>query len=229
MDIAIIEAFKLLRHYGIRVARSKVVDSPEDAIAFAERRTAKDPRFMPIVLRRITPGAQSGNAHLAVAASALQTEDAIRQAYINFAGAGTDGEILAQALTVPGTDITIAGRTEEDLGKVIAVSSATHSVEHMIPLGPAGAELLALNAQAFHHHGSRETAHRMLEHLLMRVSALFEETPVTAFRLAVRLHENSYTVLDASMTSPKTLHIKERLNRHAQDKRGEGYHPSGPQ
>ena len=228
MTIDTIEAFKLLKHYGIRVARSKVVDSPEDAIAFAERRTAKDPRFMPIVLRRIISGAPD-NARAAVAASALHTEDAIRQAYANFAGAGTNGKPLAQAVTDPGTDIAIVGRTEEARGKIIALRSATHSVECMVPLGSAGAEVLALNLQGFHHHGSSEKAHRMLEHLLIRISAFFEKTPVTEFRLAVRLHENSYTVVDAAMTSPKALHVKERLDRHAQDKRGEGYHPSGHQ
>lgn len=53
----------------------------------------------------------------------------------------------------------------------------------------------------------------MLEHLLLRVSAFFEETPVTDFRLAVRLHENSYAVLDAWMASPRALHVKERRIR----------------
>ena len=229
MTIDVIEAFKVLTHYGIHVARSKVVDSAEDAIAFAERRTAKDPRFIPIVLRRIGSGEASGDANLAVAGAALHTEDAIRQAYATLTAAGADEKILAQTATDPGTDITIAGRTDDTLGKVIALSNATHSVDHMIPLGAAGAEVLALNSQGFHHHGASEKARRMLEHLLIRASALFEKTPVTAFRLAVRLHENSYTVMNASMTSPKALHLKVRLDRHAQDKRGEGYHPSGKQ
>lgn len=228
MTIDKMEAFELLKHYEINVARSKIVDSPEDAIAFAERRTAKDPRFMPIVLRSIISGAP-GNAGSARAESALHTEEAIRLAYESLAGTGTNGKVLAQAVTDPGTDVTIVGRTQEDLGKVIVLSSATHSVERMIPLDLAGAELLALNLQAFHHHGSSEKAHRMLEHLLLRVSDFFEDSTVTEFLLAVRLHENSYTVLDASMTSPKALHFKERLGRHAQDKRGAGYHASGQQ
>ena len=134
-----------------------------------------------------------------------------------------------KVLTEPGTDITIAGNTDEHRGNIMVFGSATHSVECTMPLGAAGAEKLALNLQNFHHHGSSEKAHRMLEHLLLRTAEFFEKTPVTAFRLDVRLHQNSYTVLDASMTSPKALHVKERLGRHAQDKRAEGYHASGHQ
>jgi hypothetical protein len=208
MIIDTIEAFKLLTHYGIRVARSKFVDSAEDAIAFAERRTAKDPRLVPIVLRPDE--------------TALHDENAIRQAYARRAQDG-NGKILAQTATDPGTEIGIAGRTD-DGQKLIALQTANHTIERMAPLDSAGAEVLALNLQDFQHRGSSEKKHRMLEHLLLRVSALFEETPVTAFRLTVRLHENSYTVLDASMTSPKALHLKERLGHHAHDDRkGEEY------
>jgi len=224
MTNSTIEALNILKEFGVRVARTGVVDSPEDAIAFAERRTAKDPRFMPIVLRKIASGAAGHPAP----AAALHTEDAGRRAFVDVAGE-SGGKALAQLATEPGTDITVAGRTDEVRGKTLTLSSATHSVEAMVPLGSAGAEMLTLNLQAFHHRGSSEKAHRMLEHLLLRVSDFFEEMPVTEFQLAVRLHENSYTVLDASMTSPKALHAKQRLGRHAQDKRGAGYHPSGRQ
>jgi hypothetical protein len=206
-----------------------VVDSPEDAIAFAERRNAKDPRFMPIVLRRMISAVPAVNSHVAAAASALHTEAEIRHAYAELAGAGTTEKILAQTVTDPGTNITIVGRTEEANGKVMALDGVAHSVECMVPLGSAGAEVLARNSHGLAHHGSSEKAQRMLEHLLMRASELFEETPMTAFRLTVRLHENSYSVIDASMTSPKALHLKDRLDRHAQDRRGEGYHASGRQ
>jgi len=223
-----IDSFKALKHYGIRVARSAFVDSAEDAIAFAERRNARDPRFMPIVLRSIVPGAP-GNAESAPAEAPLRTEPAIRQAYGHLVQVGTNGKILAQAVTDPGTDITIVGRTKEALGKAIALHSATHSIERMIPLDPAGAEVLALNFQGYHHRGSSEKARRMLEHLLVRVSAFFETSGVTDFRLMVRTHENSYTVLDASMTSPKGLHFKERLDPRAHDRKGDEYHPAGLQ
>jgi hypothetical protein len=208
MIIDTIEALSLLKERGIRVARSKFVDSPEDAIAFAERRTAKDPRLVPIVLRPDeTP---------------LHDEGAIRQAYARRVQAG-DEKVLAQTATAAGTPVVIAGRIE-DGRKVVAVPSGTHGIERMVPLDTAGAEVLALHIRDFHHHGADEKAHRMVEHLLLRVSAFFEQTPVTEFRLTVRLHENSYTVTDASMTSPKALHLKKRLGHHAHDDRkGEEY------
>lgn len=215
MIIDTIEGFKALKHYGIHVARSKFVDSAQDAVAFAERRTAKDPRFMPIVLRG--------------AGSPLHTEDAVRKAYDRLVQAGAHGNILAQTVTDPGTDITIAGRTEETEGKIIALRSATHGVERMIPLDSGGAEMLVLNFQGYHHHGSSERGRRMLEHLLIRVSTFFEHSGVTEFQLAVRLHENSYTVLDASMTSPKPLHLKARLDPRAHDRKGDDYRPAGRQ
>ncbi len=228
MIIDTIEAFKALKQHGIRVARSTFADSAEDAIAFAERRTARDPRFMPIVLRNIVPGTQ-GNTESTPAESPLRTEDAVRQAYGHLVQVGTNGKILAQAITNPGTDITIVGRTNEACGKTIALHSATHSVERMIPLDSVGAEALALNFQGYHHRGSSEKERRMLEHLLVRVSAFFETSGVTDFRLVVRMHENSYTVLDASMRSPKALHFKERLDPRAHDRKGDEYHPAGLQ
>jgi hypothetical protein len=197
MNIETIEAFKALKHYGIHAARSKIVDSAEDAIAFAERRDARDPRFMPIVLRSSAPGGGPEP-------SALQTENAIRHTYEHLVQSAV-GKILAQEATEAGTDIAIAGRTDASDGKIIALQSAVNGVERMVPLDSAGAEFLASNFQGHHHHGTSEKARRMLEHLLLRTSAFFEHSGASQFRLTVRLHENSYTVIDASITAPKAL------------------------
>jgi len=224
-----IACFKALDHFGIHVARSKFVDSAEDAIAFAERRNARDPRLMPIVLRVVSPGTQESEK-LAIE-TPLESESAIERGYARMIReVGTaDGRILAQTATEPGTDIAISGQTDAVNGKTIALHSAEHSVQRMIPLDAAGAQALVENFEAHHHRGSREQTRRMLEHLLGRVSQFFAETPVTEFRLDVRLHENSYTVLDASMTTSKALHLKERLDRHAHDRKGDEFHPSGRQ
>ena len=50
MSIDKLNGLNLLDRYDIRVVRAKYVDSPEDAIAFAVRRTAQDERAMPIEL-----------------------------------------------------------------------------------------------------------------------------------------------------------------------------------
>ncbi len=231
MTIDKMDGFEALQHYGIQVARSKYVDSAEDAIAFAERRTAADPRFMPILLRSVPSGAQAYTGS-SLTEEPLETEKAVRAAFEHLRRAvGTSkGHILAQTMTDSGTDIKILGRTDDELGKqLIALRSATHSVERMIPLDTASAEALVANFQGYHHHGSSEKTRRMLEHLLMRVSKFFDDCGVTQFSIDVRMRENSYTVLDAMMTSPAALHVKKRLDPRAHDRKGDDYHPGGRQ
>lgn len=211
------DAFKALDHYEIRVARSKYVDSAEDAIAFAERRNAPDPRLVPITLR--TPAGAS-ERH-------LESEESIRSAYDRLFA--KSGRLMAQVAVEPGTDIVISGEVDEKVGKTITVQSSTHSVRQMVPIDPRAAETLVRNFQGYHHQGSREQARRMLEHLFEKLSKFFEETPVTRFVLDVRLHENSYTVMDAEMTSPHPLHLKERLDPRAHDRKGDEFHPAGRQ
>jgi hypothetical protein len=226
MILDTIEAFEALKRYGIHTARSKFVDSAEDAIVFAERRTAADPRFLPIVLRNVVPEIPA-QAKPAPSTSALSGEDAVRRAYAFLAGDGL--KVLAQTSTAPGTDLTIVGGIPPDRGKTIALHTPTHSVERMVPLDSAGAEILASNFLDHHHHGSSEQVRRMLEHLLLRLSTFFEDSGVDQFQLVVRLHENTYTVLDAAMRAPKALHLKTRLDARAHDRWGDDYHPAGRQ
>lgn len=214
MNVDKMEAFAALEHYDIRVARSKYVDSAEDAVAFAERRNAPDPRLVPIVLRPSdTP---------------LETVEAIRQAYDVRRRASAE-PILAQVAVPPGTDIYISGKSDNALGKTMTLHSASHAVQRSVPLGPEGAQVLATGYEGYGHHGLRESARRMLEHLLLHVSDFFEESGVDEFRLDVRLHENEYTVFDASMTAHKALHVKHRLDPRAHDRKGDEYHPAGRQ
>lgn len=217
MNVDKMEAFAALEHYGIHVARSKYVDSAEDAVAFAERRNAPDPRFVPIVLRVAD-----------AAVHPLESIEAVREAY-EAIRRRTAEPILAQVFTGPGTDIVIFGKTDESLGKTIGVHSATHSVQRAVPLGPESAGELASEYEGYGHHGSRESARRMLEHLLARISDLLADTDVRELRVDVRLHENEYGVLDASMSSLKALHIKPRLDKRAHDRKGDEYRPAGRQ
>jgi hypothetical protein len=225
MNVDKIEGFAALEHYGIRVARSRYVDSAEDAVAFAERRNAPDPRFVPIVLRCLHAGRQ----HIGKE-TPLETVEAVPKAYDRISRSSLPGDrILAQVLVAPGTDIIIVGGTDRASGRTIELRSATHSVKHTVPLGSDGARELASNYEGHGHHGSRESAVRMLEHLLLRVAEFLETSGVRNLRLDIRLHENSYTVLDASMTSARPLQIPQRLDPRAHDRKGDEYHPAGRQ
>ncbi len=100
-------AFELLREHGLRVARSKYVDSAEDAISFAERRDAADPRFGPIVLR---VAGLPPNWRLV---RQFESEAAIRKSYALVAMEAAGSHVLAQSLP-SGTDVKIVGEHVRD-------------------------------------------------------------------------------------------------------------------
>lgn len=220
MTLDRIDALNVLDHYGIRVVRAKHVDSAEDAIAFAGRRDARDPREVPVVLRA------SGRTE-----GPLRDAHAIRAAYERLSASAEPSAVRidVEEDIGPGTDVTIAGRSEGGT-RFLALGTGEHRVERMLPLDAAGAEILAEHYRPYHHRGPRERERRMLEHLLMRVSELFAELEIDTLALdPVRLHENAYTVLDAVISAPAHLHLEERLARHAMDRKSYDYHPSGRQ
>ncbi len=135
----------------------------------------------------------------------------------------------AHGTTPEGTDVRIAGRTDSGGGKTLAIGDASLGIERMLPLDAAGAQFLAENTQAHHHRGASEARRRMLEHLYLRISDFFEQAGISDFNLTARLHENSYTVVEAWMTAPAPIHLKERLSPHARDRKGADYHPTGRQ
>jgi hypothetical protein len=128
-----------------------------------------------------------------------------------------------------GTSIVVAGEVDDVEGRTIALRSGPHAIRRMVPLGEAGAEVLASHLQGAHHRLASESARRLLEHLLLRCSAMFEDTEIDTFRLDIRLHEHSYAVVDAAMTAPSPLHLKKRLDPHAHDRKGSQYRPAGRQ
>lgn len=110
-----------------------------------------------------------------------------------------------------------------------ALHGGAGSMRRMAPLGEAGAEVLAAHVQGERHRGTGEQSRRMLEHLLLRCSEMFEETGIQTFHLDVRLHDNSYAVVAAAMTGPGKLHLAKRLAPHAHDRKGTAYRPAGRQ
>jgi hypothetical protein len=208
-----------LRHFDIRVSRTELVDSEEDAVAFAGRRDAADARAVPIALFDVT--APRGETPVE---GALDSESAIRSAYAKMTTHGAL-RFVAQTAERAGELLVIRGETHGSSGRTLALSHAAHRVERTVPLGSLGAEEMAANYEDYGHHGSHESRRRMLAHLLERVSSFFEGTGVKEFTLDVRLHENEYRVVDAaSLPLPKRLH--ERVDH---DRKGREYRPAGRQ
>ncbi|MGD0473864.1 MAG: hypothetical protein ABSB70_11735 [Candidatus Velthaea sp.] len=231
MTIDYIEALGLLEHAGIRVVRAKYVDSAQDAVAFATRREARDPRVVPIVLSNVPrEGAIPG--HRAAPVQALQSGPAITAAYERLAAADESREqrILAWEYIAPGTDIALAYRVD-DLGKAyLELRSGEHGTEQLLPIDETGARMLVEHMLAHDHRVRSEKSRRMLEHLVLRVCGLLDEFPINALELdPVRLHENSYTVLGALLTAPMHLRVGKRLANHAHDRKAHGYRPGGRQ
>jgi hypothetical protein len=225
MKIDLTEAFEALDRYGVRVARSEIVDSAEGAIAFAERRNAEDPRFLPILLIALPSDGEPSQT-----SGPLESEAAVRAAYERAVGTGTQQRrVLAQTVTASGSDIVIRGSTNATLGKTLAVDGGAHQVQRMVPLGSGGAQAMAQDFEGYGHHGSREQTRRMLEHLLLRLSTFFEESGASQFELRVRLHENGYTVTNAAVSAPSALAYTKRLDARAHDRWGDEYHPAGRQ
>lgn len=224
-----IDLFEALAQHEIRVARSAYVDSPEDTLAFAARRNAPDQRLVPIHLY----GAFSGiglSSTPAFTESPFTDEQSIPDAYRRLVAKtlAAGGRVLAQETTEAGTDIAIECRIDPALGKVIAVRGGEHQVQHLLPLDVAGASTLAANVQDYAHHGSRTHVRRMVEHVLVRVSLFYEASDIERLELdPVRLHGNTYTVLDATATSNRSLTVK-HVDKGSRDRKGH-YHPSGRQ
>lgn len=224
IDVDIVTALEFLRMHGIDTARTKCVDSAEDAIAFAERRDAPDPRFMPTVLRIGSP--LSPDAVLPQASTSI---DAVRARYEHLAPAASAASlcVLAQEIPSKGTDLRISGGLENGRRAMWIGEGANRAVRFM-PLDDSGADALAEHARRF---GHRERPHveRMLAHVVRKIASFFEENDIDAFRFALREHENAYVVYDAAMKVSKALHFKKRLGAHAHDRKAMEFHPSGPQ
>jgi len=229
MTIDFLEALNLLEHAGIRVVRAKYIDSAQDAIAFATRREARDPRVVPIVLSTAA-GDDSTLRRRAGDDDALHSGTAIQAAYERLANITTAPRILARDYVGSGTDIALAYGRNDKGQEFLELRSGDHATEQLLPIDETGARLLVEHMLAHDHRGHSEKSRRMVEHLILRVCSVLDEFPIEALELdPVRLHENSYTVVGASITAPSRLRVEKRLPKHAHDRKAFGYRPTGRQ
>jgi hypothetical protein len=207
------EALEFLRQHGIRVAQTRYVDSGEDAIFFAGNR--------PIALCVVASGAvaSAGNA---VAKTALHGIDAIKDAYERLTQAaytGSGGHILAQHHIESGTDIAIEAHNDDSIGRIVELRCGTHRAYRLHPLTTDLAESMLTEFRSKRGIAGSEKSAHMLEHLLTKVSEIYQDPAIARLVLEVRLHGNTYDVLDAKITAKSTLNIHPRLTPHARDKK----------
>ncbi len=205
-----IDALELLREAGIRVARARYVESPEDAVFFADGR--------PIVLRVVLSGSL---ATPTATGNALQTTDAIRHAFKSYepqADTFATGHVLAQRSISSGTDIAIECRNDEELGRIVELRSGSHRVHRLVPIESLQAETMLDDFHAKHGIAHDAKSTRMLAHLIERLCVIFADPGVTRITLdPVRLHDSTYDVLGAAVEARRALPLKPRLARDAHD------------
>src|ERR1035441_3374903 len=163
MIIDYIEALGVLEHAGIRVVRAKYVDSAQDAVGFATRREARDPRVMPIVLSCV-PGDAAAAESNPPANGALHTSEAIQAAHARLAApAGTvSRRILAQEYVESGTDVAITYRAEESGQKYLELRVGDHGTEQLLPINEAGVRILVENGVGDDPGRGRRQSRRMV-------------------------------------------------------------------
>jgi hypothetical protein len=216
MKLKPVETFDLLHHYGIHVARTATVDTADEAIAFAARR--------PITLR------PEGSPRDAVALEKpLGDTHSIRHEFDRLLPEpSTPVQLLAQSAVEHGVNIAIEGRRDPKLGPILVLDVGTHKVERACPLDESGGTDMLQEFGSKHGVASSGQHRAMLARLLAHVSTMFLDAELTSFRLdPVRVHDNTYHVLDAALDSPRHPHYRKRLEPHAHDVKGYGYNPSG--
>jgi hypothetical protein len=211
MIIDTLETLELLRERGIHVARTRYVDSAEDAVFFSERQA--------IELRVIASGSEAPD----IVETKLKGDDTIRHAYDRVAPhakALTTGHVLAQLQVANGTDIAIEGRNDPKLGRIIELRCGAHHVHRLHPLTEDLAESMLSDFHSKRGIAANEKATRMLVHLLERISSVYEDEAIERVLLdPIRLHDNSYHVLNATIASKRSLSLHKRLARDAHDKK----------
>lgn len=225
MFIDTADVFEILKEHEINHTRSRYVDSPEDAIAFADGR--------PIVLRGVFSGAAPQSGAWSTV-ERLHDTTKIRHAYEKLAAqlAATvgPGRILAQEWAESGADLKIEARSDLPEGRTLHLTLGDHSVQRLAPPSEWQAEGMVDELHSGHALIRGVQQKRMLAHLLTKAATLFEEQQLTRLVLdPIRVHDNGYVVLDAAIESPRAAHLHRRLDRHAHDRRSSEYSPSGPQ
>jgi len=158
--------------------------------------------------------------------------DKIRHAYRRLQErvlARPGARILARRILEDGTDIVVEARDDAVLGRIVEVRGGGHVAHRLHPLGEEQAEGMLGEFHARHGIASSEARTRMLAHLLVHVSEIFEDDAIERLTLDhVRVADNSYEVIDVHIAAKRPLDLKRRLGRHAHDRKG-FYAPSGQQ
>jgi len=192
MIVDTLTVLDLLRERGVRVARSRYVTSAKQAVAFAARG--------PIALRLVPALYASGSS---IAINDLTTSQMVRRAFERLASQAerfAGGQILAQRMVDPGTDIAIRCRADAALGRIVEVRNGVHRVQGAAPLDARAAQAVLTEFFERAHVALDPAAIRTLTRLMVQVCAIFVNTASSRLTLdPVRLHDDKYDVIGATL------------------------------
>lgn len=206
------DGLELLREHDIRVVRARVVESADDAVSFAARRTIDLRILAPsdVDERTIEPG--------------LRASDKIRGAYARLHErvlAHPGSRILARRILEVGNDVAIEGRDDADLGRIVEIRSGDRAAHRLHPLGEQRAEAMLAELHAKLGVASSGARTRMLAHLLLHVSSVFDDEAIERVVLdQVRVADNSYEVADAHVFAKGPLAFERRRGGPARERDG---------
>lgn len=200
----------LFRHYGITVARSAQVDSPEAAVAFASGRA--------IALYRL----ETDDMRLSEATTSgtLEGTDHIRHAFRRLAESAPDGaKFFAQEAHNNAVHLSVFCGTDKHLGKAISLRSGAHTAMRMCPLSEFEAVAMLAELRSKQSPAGSEKAAHMLEHLLTKIAKLYLETDAESVLVEpIDVHDNRYVVGDALILCQRKPTLHARLTGDAHDR-----------
>ena len=192
MIVDTLTVLDLLRERGVRVARSRYVTSAKQAVAFAARG--------PIALR-LVPALYAAGSSIAI--NDLTTSQMVRRAFERLASQAerfAGGQILAQRMVDPGTDIAIRCRADATLGRIVEVRNGVYRVQGVAPLDARQAQAVLTEFFGRARVTLDPAAIRTLTRLMVQVCAIFVNTASSRLTLdPVRLHDDKYDVIGATL------------------------------
>lgn len=193
-----VEAFDLLKKYGIRAVDSKYVNSSDDAIQFA----GDDVIVLKLISDKALHKTKAGLVKLNL------TSDTIKEAYDYLADKGKDLQpykILAQKMISGGTEIIMGGNTDPQFGKVVLLGFGGIYVEvfkdvamRVCPISDVDADDMIDSLKSHNVIAPNDQAKSEIKDLIKKVSKLLiENDNILEMDLnPIILHDNTYDAVD---------------------------------
>jgi succinyl-CoA synthetase beta subunit len=193
-----IEASKMAKRYGLRVARAAYVSSADDAVSFASGKTV----VMKVISQKAIHKTKSG-----VVLLDLRGEKEVRKGFSDLTKKAAQlkpYKILIQEMVKGGVEIIIGGTVDQQFGKLILLGLGGIYVEvfkdfaeRVCPVGRAEAVSMVNQLRAKKVIAPDGKSEEMVISLITRIGKMFEDEGLAELDLnPVILHDGTYDLVD---------------------------------